>query len=168
MRTISALSIAVLLMCSCKDPKTDGSSNGVDSVAQHTNIPETTEVGGITLTSLEGSGLRFNGIYRNDMGGITQVMRFFPRGTVVTANDRTTNADSLSRYLKEDLKPNIGVGLHNVPVTLRNDSILIHTTIISGYISYAGALHGLDTIMFLKSSSKGKRVIIPYYFVEDK
>jgi hypothetical protein len=169
MRKLFPLSfVGLLLLPSCKDPGSDGASNGTDSTAQRTSTPPSTDANGIALTSLEGSGLRFNGVYRNDLGGVSQLIRFFPRGTAVTANDRSTVIDSLRPVLVEDMEPNIGAGFHNVAVTLRNDSILFRTTIISGYINYAGALHGPDTIVFLKENpDKGRRMILPYYFVQD-
>ena len=111
---------------------------------------------------------RYDGVYRVNYAGTVQLMRFFPAGTVVTATDHPAGADSLIKTLRVDLPADLGKGIHNVPVTYRNDSVLFRTTIIRGYIDYGGVLLPGDSLRLLKHSlATAKRALLTYHFVPD-
>jgi|694.fasta_scaffold83998_2 hypothetical protein len=111
---------------------------------------------------------RHDGVYQVAYAGTVQLMRFFPAGNVVTATDYPAGADSLSRTLRVDLPADLGKGIHNVPVTYRNDSVLFRTTIIRGYIDYGGVLLPGDSLRLLKHSlATAKRALLTYHFVPD-
>lgn len=111
---------------------------------------------------------RYDGVYAGYLGGTVQLLRFFPEGNVVTATDRASGGDSLRLVLRADLRPDLGKGLHNVPVTYRNDSILFRTTIMRGFIDYGGVQLGPDSMRLLKhSTATAKRALLTYRFVPD-
>lgn len=111
---------------------------------------------------------RYDGVYHETHGGIVQLFRFFPQGTVVTGTDYPNGADSLRVKLTEEVKPDLGKGIHNVPVTYRNDSLLFRTTVLRGYIEYGCKLYPGDSIVVLKASlATGKKALLGYHFVPD-
>jgi hypothetical protein len=111
---------------------------------------------------------RYDGVYAGYFGGTVQLLRFFPEGNVVTATDRASGGDSLRLVLRADLQPDLGKGLHNVPVTFRNDSILFRTTIMRGFIDYGGVQLGPDSMRLLKhSTATAKSALLTYRFVPD-
>ncbi len=116
----------------------------------------------------EGAAPRYDGVYQVTYAGTVQLLRFFPAGTVVTATDYPNGADSLRKALRVDLPADLGKGIHNVPVTYRNDSILFRTTILRGYIEYGGTLLPGDSLRLLKHSlATGKRALLTYHFAAD-
>lgn len=160
MRTaaFSLLSSVCLLMLACN------TGTGEEQPTVHQDLPSGPQ------PPPEGTAApRYDGVYRVAYAGTVQLMRFFPTGSVVTATDHPAGADSLSKMLRVDLPADLGKGLHNVPVTYRNDSVLFRTTIIRGYIDYGGVLLPGDSLRLLKHSlATAKRALLTYHFVPDK
>lgn len=124
--------------------------------------------GTVRLTPLSGSGLRFDGVYHTNSSNLHYYMRFFERGNValVAGHQSPTDTIHLAALLSENVQSGWN-NVHNVPVTLRNDSILFQTMSVNGAITYAGKLDG-DTVRFLKASRiNGKRAIVAYGFEPD-
>ncbi len=121
--------------------------------------------GMVHLHSLEGAGLRFDGVYTYTSGGIHYYMRFFPRGNVALIAGRSEENGQLDlrSLLKEDAQSGVN-NLHNVPVTQRNDSLFFTTMAPRGAITYAGVAEG-DTVRFLKHSKvTHKEAVLAYGF----
>ncbi len=111
---------------------------------------------------------RYDGIYMGTYGNLTQLLHFYPGGNVVTITGYASSGDSLRSLFRQDLPVNIEKGIHNVPVTLRNDSVLFRTTVMQGFIHYDGLIHGGDSLTVLKSSqANGRKAAITYYFSKD-
>ncbi len=125
---------------------------------------------GAALTPLTSTALRFDGAYRHTQGNMHNILRFFPEGNVVliTGTDTTTLQRRLRARLLQDTPTNGALGLHNVPVLQRNDSLLFVTRPMKGEIDYSGVVLGPDSIRFLKHSHiNGKRAILTYLFEAD-
>lgn len=111
---------------------------------------------------------RYDGIYMGTYGNLTQLLHFYPSSNVVTITGYASSGDSLRSLFRADLPVNIEKGIHNVPVTLRNDSVLFRTTVMQGFIHYDGRIHGGDSLTVLKSSqANGRKAAITYYFSKD-
>lgn len=122
----------------------------------------------VNLHSLEGSSLKFNGVYESTMGDLHYYMRFFERGNVALIAGREQPEDSISlrSFLTQDVKSGLN-NVHNVPVTLRNDSLFFTTMASRGEITYAGVADG-DTLRFLKHSKvTAKKAVVSYHFIPD-
>jgi len=122
----------------------------------------------VNLQSLEGSSLKFNGVYENTSGDLHYYMRFFERGNVALIAGREQPEDSITlrRFLTQDVKSGLN-NAHNVPVTLRNDSLFFTTMAPRGEITYAGVADG-DTLRFLKHSKvTAKKAVVSYHFIPD-
>ncbi|MBK9286400.1 MAG: hypothetical protein IPN38_01640 [Flavobacteriales bacterium] len=112
---------------------------------------------------------RYDGIYMGTYGNLTRLLHFYPSGNVVTITGYATSGDSLRSLFRADLPVNIEKGIHNVPVTLRNDSVLFRTTVMQGFIHYDGRIYGGDSLVVLKSSqANGRKAAITYYFSKDQ
>lgn len=124
-----------------------------------------------TETDNKGTSMvpRYDGIYMGTYGNLTQLLHFYPSGNVVTITGYATSGDSLRSLFRADLPVNIEKGIHNVPVTLRNDSVLFRTTVMQGFINYDGRIYGGDSLVVLKSSqANGRKAAITYYFSKDQ
>lgn len=124
----------------------------------------------IVLHSLAGSGLRFDGYYDDQASpSLHYLMRFFPRGNValIAGGQKTGDPMKLSDQLTENAKSGVN-NLHNVPVTMRGDSIFFNTMASKGIISYAGTVLPGDSLRFLKVSRiTGKQAIVEFAFRPD-
>lgn len=127
------------------------------------NEPEQAVVG-----PLAGSQLRFDGYYRNQIGDLIYLLRFFPEGRVVTVNGTTQVEKDLPAFLVRETKGNPGLGLHNVPVTLVGDSLVFVTRPEKGEIEYRGAVVSGSMVRFLRHSHiTGTRQVMEYVFHAD-
>lgn len=163
MRTaaFTLLSSVCLLMLACNSGT--GEEQPTDPPAVQQDLTS-----GLQPPPVGATGPRYDGVYWVTYAGTVQLMRFFPTGSVVTATDYPAGADSLSRTLRVDLPADLGKGIHNVPVTYRNDSVLFRTTIIRGYIDYGGVVVPGDSLRLLKHSlATAKRALLTYHFVPD-
>lgn len=122
-----------------------------------------------TGDALTGSGLRFDGVYQVVLGErIVYLVRFFPEGHAVLVAGPNDTRDQLATRLVPNALTEAEIGLYNVPVTLRNDSILFETKAVKGLIDYACVLQGSDTLRVLKHSHvNGKRALLDYLFAAD-
>jgi len=117
---------------------------------------------------LEGTGLKFHGVYDAPSGNLHYYMRFFERGNValVAGQQKPDDPVDLRSFLTQDAKSGTN-NVHNVPVTRRNDSLFFTTMATRGAISYAGVVNG-DSLRFLKRSEvTGKQAVVVYGFVPD-
>ena len=170
----------VLLFLFAASVSACGSSTSTD--ADHTAEPtdvtgdsSANEVATDTSTSLQlqplhGSGLRFDGVYDQQAAGdLHYFMRFFERGNVALVAGVQKPDDPVK--IQDLLTVNAQSGtnnLHNVPVTVRGDSILFSTMTPKGAITYAGTLADGDTLRFLKASMvTGKKAVLNYAFHPD-
>lgn len=156
----------VLLLAACT-----GSAGNDVPVPVPENEPSAAgdTIAGIKLVPLSHTGLRFNGVYHTSVGSIQYYMRFFERGNVALVVGPETANDTIriASYLTENVQSGWN-NVHNVPVTLRNDSLLFRTMALNGAITYAGVVDG-DSVRFLKASEvNGKRAIVAYGFEPDQ
>ncbi|MBZ0205193.1 MAG: hypothetical protein K8H89_02630 [Flavobacteriales bacterium] len=122
----------------------------------------------IDLYSLEGTGLKFHGVYDAPSGNLHYYMRFFERGNValVAGQQEPNDPVDLKSYLTQDAKSGTN-SVHNVPVTRRNDSLFFTTMATRGAIHYAGVVDG-DSLRFNKRSDvTGKQAVVVYGFIPD-
>ena len=109
--------------------------------------------------------LRTDGVYRSSMGKLVYFIRFFPEGRAMLIGGLTDSPQDL----REALQPPTPTGgtplVHQVPVTVRGDSIFFVTPAMRGDIDYAGMRHGTDSVTFRKYSHvTGNQVIASYRF----
>ncbi|MBK8611904.1 MAG: hypothetical protein IPN85_00145 [Flavobacteriales bacterium] len=71
-----------------------------------------------------GIPLRFDGHYRTESGDVIRLMRYFPEGRVVVINGTREMDADLPKFLIRETKGDPAMGLHNVPVTVKGDSLL--------------------------------------------
>lgn len=125
----------------------------------------TTQESGTELASLP---LRFNGHYRTDNGEVIRLMRFFPEGNVVLINGTKDVEKGLHQYLVKETRGNPGMGLHNVPVTVRADSLFFTVRPERGEIDFAGKVMTSTLLRFERYSHiNGKRDLFEYIFYPD-
>lgn len=133
--------------------------------ANDATVPDT---GSVHLHSLAGSGLKFHGVYDMPSGNVHYFMRFFERGNValVAGRQEPDDPNDLRSMLTENVQSG-KANIHNVPVTLRGDSLFFSTMANRGAITYAGVVDG-DTLRFIKySKATGKRGVVNYGYVPD-
>lgn len=173
-RNAFILFVAVLFLSACGSPTAEIPTPEVPP----TSVPNDTLATGvhrdstdvIKLQPLHGSRLRFDGVYDQEASGnLHYYMRFFERGNVALVAGVQKRGDP--GMLQDLLTPNAQSGannVHNVPVTLRGDSILFSTMTAKGAITYAGTFLGGDTLRFLKASdATGKKAVLDYVFLPD-
>ena len=116
----------------------------------------------------DGLGIRFDGHYRHDEGGLRYLMRFFPEGRVVTINGTKDVEATLHEFLTRDTEGNQRMGLHNVMADVRNDSIFFMTQAMRGEISHRGNVTSDSTVRFFRHSHiTGKDFHFTYTFRSD-
>ena len=176
MRTFRLLPLLFILSaCSGNErapaPVTPPSATEPEAVpmAQDTAVAPTADTGTVQLHSLVGSGLKFHGVYDSPTSGnLHYFMRFFERGNValVAGRQEPNDPHNLASLLTEDVKSGTN-NVHNVPVTVRGDSLYFATMATRGAITYAGVVEG-DSLHFLKHSKvTGKKAVVSYVFVPD-
>lgn len=152
--------ILLLAACGSKTDNGDQASTTPQAPAQTSGFQPAT---GDALT---GTQLRFDGYYKHTMGNINYLMRFFEEGHVVLVNGPEEDGSELHKFLVKETQGNPGIGLHNVPVTLRNDSLFFVTKPGSGEIFYSGVVLMPEAVRFMKYSNiTGKRAVQDYGYV---
>lgn len=117
---------------------------------------------------LEGTGLRFDGYYRHNVGNLIYLIRFFPEGRVVSVNGTKEVEKDLPAYLVRGTRGNPGLGLHNVPVSVVGDSLVFITRPEKGEIEYRGVVVSDSMVRFLRHSHiTGTRHMMEYQFHPD-
>lgn len=126
--------------------------------------------GGATTRSNDHSthSVRYDGFYREDVGGLVYMIRFFREGNVVLINGAALVADSLPPLLTRTAIGNPAMGWYNVPAQFVNDSIFLVTTPERGNIDYRGNMVNDSTLRFERYSHiNGDRRIKEYFFKAD-
>lgn len=115
-----------------------------------------------------GMPLRFDGYYRNKLGGLLYLMRFFPEGRVVTVNGAEAVEKDLPKYLVRETQGNPGLGLYNVRVNVVGDSLVFITRPEKGEIEYRGAVASGSMLRFTRHSHiTGTKQLMEYIFYPD-
>jgi hypothetical protein len=119
---------------------------------------------------LEGSWIRFDGVYKSQMDKITYYLRFYPEGNVTAVGGNEEGATvPLKTVMRQDSPPGVD-NIHNTLVDLKGDSIFFTTKFFKGEIAYSGARVDGDseTLRFLKHSLiNGRKAILDYTFEAD-
>lgn len=116
----------------------------------------------------EGKPLRFDGYYRNQVGDLLYLIRFFPEGRVVSVNGTTQVEKDLPLYLVRETRGNPGMGLHNVPVSVIGDSLVFITRPEKGEIEYRGKVESSSMVRFVRNSHiTGTKQLMEYIFYPD-
>jgi hypothetical protein len=116
----------------------------------------------------EGMPLRFDGYYRNQLGDLIYLIRFFPEGRVVSVNGTTQVEKDLPQYLIPETKGNPTLGLYNVPVTIEGDSLMYTTRPEKGEIEYRGTVVSNSMVRLLRHSHiTGTKQVMEYIFYPD-
>lgn len=158
---LCVLFLSAGLLFSCGTSSSDEKTSA-DPVA--TPTPVTVETG----DPLNTTGLRFDGPYRLLLGGTVYFMRFYPEGNVVMVGGPQSGSVGLAGMLEQNVASRVEEGLHNVPVSYRNDSLFFVTHPVKGDITYAGVVLSPDTVRLLKHSLiNGKKGVFDYVFQAD-
>lgn len=161
----------MLLVAACVDTHTDtpppptGDTGTTAAVATADTSAATEDV---QLVPLTGSGLRFDGVYHHELGGLDYYMRFFERGSAAFVGGTENHDGDLAKLLTIDV-PSGWNSVHNCPVTQRNDSLFIRSVGMKGVINYLGEVRANgDSVRFLRASEiNGRRQIFDYAFIPD-
>lgn len=119
---------------------------------------------------LEGSGLRFDGVYHADLSGIHYYMRFFPAGHVamVGGPEDPKKGGSLRTMLHAGVLSQRNIGLYNIPVQLRGDSLYMTAKGPKGEITYSGVVDaGVKLTIRKESMANGRKAVLDYLFEAD-
>lgn len=121
---------------------------------------------------LDGSGLRFDGVYHAQLSELHYYMRFFPAGHVAMVGgpeDREgKDGQSLRTMLKASVLSQRNIGLYNIPVQLRGDSLFMTAHGPKGDILYSGSINTPDKLSMLKESkANGRKMVVDYGFEAD-
>lgn len=148
-----------LLVSSCNNGKNEGTT---EEIPADEFGPE------VKNDPFSALGIRSDGHYKEESGGVIYLIRFFPNGNAVLINGLPETADELPTYLTSDAIGDPGMGWYNVPVTIREDSIFFKTYPFKGEISYSGNVPSTSTVRLLRHSHiNGQRTIKEYVFQPD-
>ena len=122
----------------------------------------------IQLVPLTGSGLKFDGAYKAEIGDLDYYMRFFQRGSAAFVGGTEKYPGQLASMLTIDVRSGWNQ-VHNCPVVQRNDSLFIRSVGMKGVITYAGEVRADgDSVLFLRHSEiNGSNQIMRYAFISD-
>lgn len=113
-------------------------------------------------------GLRFDGYYREVRGEVRYLIRFFPTGRAVLVNGTKDLEAELPKFLQPQTQGNPAMGLYNVPVEIRGDSMFFMTRPEKGEISYRGKVMNASTVRFHRYSHiNGGSQDMEYIFYPD-
>jgi len=160
------LVLGVLFGAACVDRPAEVPASRIDAPVDTPVVQA--EDPDVRLVPLTGSGLRFDGVYRFDLGNIHYYMRFFERGSAAFVGGSERNDGELADLLTIDVQSGWN-SIHNCPVEQRNDSLFIRSVGLKGVINYSGEVHANgDSVRFLRASEiNGVRQIFRYAFVPD-
>ena len=119
---------------------------------------------------LESSGLRFDGVYHAEVSDIHYYMRFFPAGHVamVGGPEDPSKGGSLRTMLHAGVLSQRNIGLYNIPVQWRGDSLYMTAKGPKGDILYSGIIDaGVKLTMRKESMANGHKAVIDYHFEAD-
>jgi len=153
--TIAILSLVLIADRFLSSPK----------ATSHAAVPLPEEV---VTGPLAGKQLRFDGYYRNTIGDLIYLIRFFPEGRVVSVNGTKDVEKDLPKYLVRGTRGNPGLGLYNVPVSVDGDSIVFVTRPEKGEIEYRGTATSSSMVRFVRHSHiTGTKQLMEYIFYPD-
>lgn len=116
----------------------------------------------------DGLGMRYDGHYRCVRGNIRYLIRFYPEGRAVLVNGTKDVEAQLPGFLTRETQGNPSMGLYNVMVDVRDDSLFFTTRPMKGEISYKGRLMEPQTLrMHRHSHITGVDYDMTYVFVQD-
>jgi hypothetical protein len=117
---------------------------------------------------LAGLPIRFDGHYRTESGDVIRLMRYFPEGRVVLINGTRELEADLHKFLIRETKGDPGIGLHNVPVEVKGDSLLFVIHPEKGDIDFRGKVSSGSSLSFERYSHiNGHRERLEYIFQPD-
>jgi hypothetical protein len=128
-----------------------------------TPTPDEAPAGPVT-----GLPLRFDGHYRTESGDVIRLMRYFPEGRVVVINGTREMEADLPKFLIRETKGDPAMGLHNVPVIVKGDSLLFTVHPEKGDIDFRGKPSSGSSLRFERYSHiNGHREQMEYFFQPD-
>lgn len=114
------------------------------------------------------SGLQFNGVYHATIGDVQYYMRFFPAGHVaMVGGPERDEKTSLRTMLTASVLSQRGIGLYNIPVQLRGDSVYMTAHGPKGDIEYRSRISDGKLDVLKESKANGKKANLAYVFEED-
>lgn len=116
----------------------------------------------------DGLGLRYDGHYRCEHGGLRYLIRFFPEGNAVLVGGTKDVEKTLPDFLIRETKGDPSIGLHNVKPEVRGDSLFFVTHALRGENSYRGRVESSSSVHFFRHSHiTGADFDLHYLFVSD-
>jgi hypothetical protein len=115
-----------------------------------------------------GLPIRFDGHYRTESGDVIRLMRYFPEGRVVLINGTRELEADLHKFLIRETKGDPSIGLHNVPVEVKGDSLFFVVHPEKGDIDFLGKVSSGSSLSFERYSHiNGHRERMEYIFHPD-
>ena len=149
--------IALMVACTT-DPVTQQEPNGQ-------SVQEVQPVG---TSPFEGLAMRYDGYYRDSRGRVLYLIRFYPEGRAVLVNGTKEIEEDLPKFLTRETQGNPSMGLYNVMVDVRGDSLYFMTHPEKGEISYKGTVVNASLVRLHRHSHiTGKDQIMEYVFHPD-
>lgn len=147
-------------------PGTGKTAPNTPSATRSDNAPPSDLVMG---DPLEGSGLRFDGVYHAQLSELHYYMRFFPAGHVaMVGGPEDKEGKSLRTMLRASVLSQRNIGLYNIPVQWRSDSLFMTANGPKGDIIYRGRLNSPEKLSMLKESkANGRKMVVDYLFEVD-
>lgn len=153
MRTLLVLLLATSIVTSC-------TSQGDRTAAD--------EAKAVDQGPFNGLGLRYDGYYRDSRGQVIYLIRFFPEGRAVLINGTKEVEQDLPKFLVPETKGNPSMGLYNVKVDVRGDSLHFMTRPEKGEISYRGKVMNASLLRLHRYSHiNGSSHDMEYIFYPD-
>lgn len=157
MKAVLAYIAIAYLLASC-------TGNGSSTDIERSSEPDGNALG----SQLKDLGIRFDGYYREEVGKVVYLIRFFPEGNVVLANATHDIEEQLPPLLVNDAAGDPRTGYYNVPVSIRGDSLFFTTRATRGELSYRGRVLDASRVRFLRHSHiNGARHLKEYIFYPD-
>lgn len=114
------------------------------------------------------SGILFDGVYHATMDDIHYYMRFFPAGHVaMVGGPERDDKTSLRTMLTASVLSQRNIGLYNIPVQLRGDSVFMTAHGPKGDIEYRSRISTGKLDVLKESKANGKKANLAYVFEED-
>ncbi|QQR87518.1 MAG: hypothetical protein IPJ76_04640 [Flavobacteriales bacterium] len=135
------------------------------TIGADSNKPPADLVMGDPLTD---SGLQFDGVYHATMDDIHYYMRFFPAGHVaMVGGPERDDKTSLRTMLTASVLSQRNIGLYNIPVQLRGDSVYMTAHGPKGDIEYRSRISDGKLDVLKQSKANGKKANLAYVFEAD-
>ena len=133
-----------------------------------TSVPATLAMVDPVPGPFDGLGLRYDGYYRAERGSVLYLIRFFTKGNAVLINGVRDMEKELPAFLIPTTQGNPAMGLYNIQVNVKGDSLLFDTHPEKGVISYRGKVMSTSMVHFHRQSHiNGKEYDMDYVFHAD-